>query len=175
MKHCEIFRNLPASTSTTILAELLAKDKSAYKTAVEALAPSVNVRPVFVMRMPPSQRHAWLAKMLSRNSAEPIANNILQLWLASCHRDMLKAFLDQLGLEHEDGMIDSLPEKPPAGKLKPAVDHLLANYPREYVIIYLHAFQAMELAKWPELDSMLGSLTLPAADTPAAPPSKETA
>lgn len=158
MTHREIFCKLAPDTRSALLAELQAQDKAAYKAAVEALAPSVNVRPVFIMRMPPAQRHAWLAKMLARKSSETITANILQLWLASCHRKMLVAFLDQLGIEHEEGMIESLPDEPPAGKLQPAVDHLLANFPRDFVMIYLRAFQAMDLAKWPELDAILDAL-----------------
>ncbi len=77
---------------------------------------------------------------------------------------MLIDFLDQLGIEHDEGMIEELPDAPPDGKLPAAVDAILAKYPREHVMIYLQVFQAMELAHWPELDEIIKNQLQP--DTP---------
>jgi hypothetical protein len=155
MEYHQIFRNSPAATQSEIVAGLMASEREAYKAAIEALAPAANVRPVFVMRMPTEKRHSWVARQLGRKASEAIAGNVLQYWLSGPCKQMLIDFLDQLGIEHQDGLIEELPESPPAGKLAGAVDTIMANYPREHVAIYLQVFQAMDLASWPELDSII--------------------
>ena len=40
-------------------------------------------------------------------------------------------------------------------KLTAAVDKLLAKYPREAVAVYLHAFNDMNEADWPNLKALL--------------------
>ena len=155
MQYHEIFRQASAETQREILAELLAEQKDAYKSAVEALAPGARVRPLFVHRMPPPKRHAWLARHLGRKSGEAIAGNILQFWLSGPRKPMLVEFLDTLGIEHEDGMLEELPPEPPEGRLEPAVETLLENHPPEHVRIYLEVFREMDLARWPQLDEIL--------------------
>jgi hypothetical protein len=42
-------------------------------------------------------------------------------------------------------------------KLRPAIDALLVKYPQEAVAVYLHAFNDMNEANWPNLKTMLES------------------
>jgi hypothetical protein len=93
-----------------------------------------------------------LGKVVNNSSAA----YTMQLWLVSCHTDMLKAFLTSLGIAHdENGTIEDLPEAPDLEKLKPAVDSLVGAFDPELVKVYLHAFQSFDPKGWPSLASLL--------------------
>ena len=68
---------------------------------------------------------------------------------------MLTSFLEKLEIEHEEGMVDDLPETMSDEKLNGAVDILLEKYDRELVAVYLTAFNASNEDRWDNLDSLL--------------------
>ena len=70
---------------------------------------------------------------------------------------MLVDFLDALGIEHKEGVVEDLPPTMDDAKLRAAVDALLAKYPPEAVAVYLHAFNDMNEVDWPNLKTMLES------------------
>ena len=71
------------------------------------------------------------------------------------HTQMLIDFLDALGVEHKDGVVDDLPATVDDAKLKDAVEKLLGKYPQEEVAVYLNAFYSMNDVSWPNLKNML--------------------
>ena len=175
MNASEIFQHLSPATGEAVLTYLQESDKPTYKVAVQTLATQRKLRPVFVERKPRPERHAWLHAALGRPAAEQIAGNLLQMWLLGSQAPMLCDFLDSLGIEHdENGGIENLPPCPPPEKLDAAIDALLAKYPPETVAVYLHCFQAMDIAGWTPLAEKLAAdprLHLPAASpTPAVAP-----
>ena len=68
---------------------------------------------------------------------------------------MLTSFLDKLEIEHEEGMVDDLPESMPDEKVNRAIDMLLEKYDRELVAVYLTAFNASNADRWDNLDALL--------------------
>ena len=68
---------------------------------------------------------------------------------------MLTSFLEKLEIEHEEGMVDDLPETMSDEKLNGAVDMLLEKYALELVAVYLTAFYASNEDRWDNLDSLL--------------------
>jgi hypothetical protein len=92
---------------------------------------------------------------LTRPRLEAAASNLIRTWLLKKHAAMLADFLSSLGIAHKDGVVETLPEKMEDEKLKPAVDGLLAKYPREAVAVYLHAFNTMNETSWPNLNTLL--------------------
>ncbi len=70
---------------------------------------------------------------------------------------MLCDFLDGIEVKHEDdGTVEELPPAPPKEKIAAAVAQLLAKYPAETVVVYLHAFRDMDsVVQWPALDEVL--------------------
>lgn len=127
---------------------------------------------MFVERKPRAERHVWLQHALGRPQGEQIAGNLLQMWLLGTQAPMLCDFLDALGIAHDEhGGIDSLPACPSTETLDAAVDGLLSRYNAETVAVYLHCFQAMDIAGWPPLAQKLASddrLRLPSSAVPAA-------
>ncbi|HJN90645.1 MAG TPA: hypothetical protein QGG93_09960, partial [Verrucomicrobiota bacterium] len=70
-------------------------------------------------------------------------------------QDVLIDFLGILGIEHEEGMVDDLPESIEDERLNEAVDQLLKKHDRELVAIYLTAFNASNENRWENLDTLL--------------------
>jgi hypothetical protein len=133
------------------------QDKPLYHAVLSAVAEARKLRPVFLERQPRSQRHTMMLATLTRPALELIAGNLLRTWLLKKYKQMLVDYLDALGITHQDGVVEDLPETMDDAKLKTAVESLLAKYPPETVAVYLHAFNDMNEAEWPNLKVMLDS------------------
>ena len=96
-----------------------------------------------------------MASMLAKPRLEAAASNLIRVWLMKKHTQMLIDFLDALGVEHKDGVVDDLPATVDDAKLKDAVEKLLGKYPQEEVAVYLNAFYSMNDVSWPNLKNML--------------------
>jgi len=77
-------------------------------------------------------------------------------------RPMMAAFLDALGIAHENGLIQEENVKPDEAKLPAAVDRIAHDFPLDDVRIYLTTLLSQDPATW----SGLGNL-IPAADSAA--------
>ena len=132
-------------------------DKPTYKTVLAAVAQARHLRPVFLERQERTQRHATMLAMLARPSLDLAAGTLLRAWLVQKHKAMLMDFLNALGIEHKEGVVEDLPAAMDDAKLKAAVDTLLEKYPHETVAVYLNAFNDMNEAHWDNLKTMLES------------------
>ena len=63
-------------------------------------------------------------------------------------RPMMGAFLDALGIKHENGLIDEEDVKPDAGKIAPAAAQLAQTFPPEDVRIYLNTLLSQDPETW---------------------------
>ena len=141
-----------------MLADLFENDKPLYKSVVENLAQQRKLRPIFVERKPRVERFAWIKEALGRKQSEPVAANLLQLWLVRRHAGMLCDFLDSLGIKHEDnGTVDQIPAQPEKAALDAAVRGLLEKYDPPIVAVYLAAFQALDETGWPLLNDIIAA------------------
>ena len=86
-----------------------------------------------------------------------MAGNLLRIWLLKKHKQMLADFLDALGIPHQEGVVEDLPQAMDDAKVTAAVNALLGKYPPEVVAVYLHAFSEMNKVGWPILKTMLES------------------
>jgi hypothetical protein len=130
-------------------------DKPIYRATMAAVAEARKLRPVFLERQPRAQRHETMLQTLHRPALDLAAGNLIRAWLLKKHKTMLCDFLDALGLAHKEGVVEDLPASMEDAKLAAAVEALLAKYPAETVAVYLHAFQDMNKAEWPNLKAML--------------------
>jgi hypothetical protein len=140
-----------------ILSFAFEADKPTYKSTLNTVAQARHVRPVFMERMPRTQRHAMMVSLLAKPLLEQAAGGLIRVWLVKKHRAMLVDFLTALGIPHNEGVVDDLPKEMDDAKLKVAVDALVAKYPPEAVSVYLHAFNDMNEASWANLKTMLES------------------
>jgi hypothetical protein len=130
-------------------------EKDLYRGAITVVAETKKVRPIFLERQPRTERYATMRSVLSRPVASMAADNLIRNWLLKRHKALLIDFLDALGIKHDQGVVEKVPETMEDDKVKAAVEGLLAKYPHEVVALYLHAFNGMDEARWSNLDELL--------------------
>ncbi len=152
----EIFARLPASVLDSLFAHLHANEKPLYKAAIRSVSEFRKLRPVFLERKPKAEQFKYIATHLAMRTNNALAAQVLQIWLVGAHSKLLCAFLDGLGIAHEEnGTIDELPEAPPKEKLAEVVASLRKDFDPELVKVYLHAFQSLDDEAWPTLGELL--------------------
>lgn len=155
MTYHELFGFMSPDLAKRILDETFANEKPLYKATMAAVADAKKLRPQFYEKKPRTERDADMLSMLTRPRLEEVGAALLRGWLMKTQKPMLVDFLNALGLEHKDGVVDDFPEKLEDATLKKAIDALLEKHPKETVIIYLNAFGNMNEAGWPNLNEML--------------------
>lgn len=156
MKSHEVFQRMPDDLAGEILSYFQENRKPVYRAALAVLAGQRKLRPQFVERKPRAERHAWMKAQLSRKTAQDAAQELLQTWLLEEHAPVVTDFLAELEIAHDgSGIVETLPEEPPAGRLEAAVRTLLQKHRPEVVAVYLHLFQDIDEAHWPTLQAIL--------------------
>jgi len=156
MKSHEIFQRMSSDLAMEILGYLQKERTAVFKGVVSGLAGQRNLRSVFVERKPPVERYAWIKTALSRKASDMLAAHSLEAWLLGAQKPMLCDFLDSLGIDHDDGTVENLPDSPPKEELGAGIDRLLLKYPAETVAVYLYAFHGMDsTVNWPPLGEVL--------------------
>ena len=151
----EIFGFMSPALSAEIVAQTHEADKQIYRAVLAGIAEAKKVRPVFLERKPRADQHKEMVSMLTKPRLDTLALQLLQNWLLKHQTAMLTDFLDALGIKHDKGAVEDLPEKMDDEKLKSAVEKLLAKFPKENVAVYLRAFNDLNQAKWQNLAEML--------------------
>ncbi|SRR6266508_2010161 len=73
-------------------------------------------------------------------------------------RPMMGAFLDALGIAHENGLIQEDSVKPDAAKIGPAVAQLTSQFPADAVRLYLTTLLAQDPETWGALGEIIQGL-----------------
>jgi hypothetical protein len=79
---------------------------------------------------------------------DPLAARALIVYHLAEQRAMMGAFLDALGIKHENGLIDEESVKPDGAKLPTAVSKLNADFPRDDVRLYLKTLLCQDPETW---------------------------
>lgn len=151
----ELFGFMPPTLAADILEHAYANDRELYRATLTAIANARKVRPVFLDKQPRKERHAGMIAYLSRPGLELAAGTMLRGWLLKAHKSLLADFLDGVGIAHQDGVVDDLPDSVDDTKLKAAVDTLLTKQPADVVKVYLHSFNTMNESQWKNLETIL--------------------
>lgn len=151
----ELVGFMPAELSADLLTWAYDSDKPTYKATLAAVAQARRLRPVFLEKQPRAQRHSDMLATLTRPSQDATAATLLRAWLLGRHPAVVTDFLDALGIAHKNGVVENLPQEMDEPKLAQAVDQLLAKHPRDVVAVYLNAFNGLNGANWPTLETML--------------------
>jgi len=157
LKSHELIGFMSPGLAAEILNFAFEEDKPTYKATLAAVAEARRLRPVYLLRQPRAQRDVTILNTLTRPSLDSAAAALIRAWLLKKHKAMLADFLNALGIPHEDGVVESLPDKVEDEKLHAAVDQLLAKYPPEVVAVYLNAFNEMNEVNWENLTRMLNT------------------
>ncbi|MDE2657462.1 MAG: hypothetical protein OSB61_08365 [Verrucomicrobiota bacterium] len=151
----ELIGFMSPKMANRILEDTQANNREVYRALVASMAQAQKMRPVFIGRQPKERRHKSFVQMLSRAGSEEHAGNLIRGWLFKEHKDVLTGFLGKLGIEHEEGMVNDLPESISDDALNAAVNLLIEKYDRELVAVYLTAFNASNENRWGNLDALL--------------------
>ena len=118
--------------------------------AVAALASHMKFRPRSVITLAPERRAKYLAQLPT--VTDTIAARALVNYHLERQRPMMGAFLDLLGIAHENGLIsEENVAKPDAAKVKEAARQLASTYPGDEVSLYLATLVSQDPETWEAL------------------------
>ena len=125
--------------------------------AVHAIARQMHFRPQSVLKLAPGKRARHLAAL--RTVPESMASRALVVYHLAAQRPMLEAFLDTLGIAHENGLIaEGAKDAPGESRLREAAAALLAAFPAADVRIYLLTLAAQDPTTWGPLGPIVSEL-----------------
>jgi len=131
-------------------AEAFWKDDSAsmeQTEAVLAIANRIKFRVTSVLKMPREKKARQLIALPA--VSEIVAARLLVTYHLDQQRPMMAAFLDALGVQHENGLIaDEALAAPAAETLQAAAKTLAASYPAEDVALYLSTLIWQDPETW---------------------------
>ena len=151
----EIIGFMSPELANEILDDTFKEDKQLYKALSGEVAGALKLRPVFFEQKPRNERNKIILDMLTRPRMQASAATLLRGWLVKSEAGMLADFLDTIGIEHKNGVVEDFPETVDETKVNAAVDKLLEKYPQEKVLVYLNSFSAMNDAPWEALSKRL--------------------
>lgn len=115
--------------------------------AVASIARQIKFRPQSIMTLPIDKRAKHLGGLVQ--VSDLLAARLVIAYHLAHQRPMMGAFLDALGIAHEDGLIkDESPTTPDAATLDTGVKTLAAAYPKAAVARYLWALLWQDPDTW---------------------------
>lgn len=135
-----------------------------------AIARALRFRESAVRRLPVERRVQYLSR--AARPDDTLAASLLVAYHLAARGPLLAAFLDALGIPHEDGLIreDHRLEPPSARALEAAVDRLFESFPAEEAGLYLASLLAVDPDTWGGLLPLLGRRGVPGPADGAAFP-----
>lgn len=156
MRSYEVFASMSPERAVDMMRVLKKGSPGMFRQAVDAAAVSIKARPVYMRRQPFEKRAEAIRRALARVVANPVADELLAVYFLQCRKELLTAWLDELGLKHEDGALeDDSPEAPKPDALKTSIERFLAVDDDKDRDLLLRAFAAQGAIEWPDLDAYL--------------------
>jgi hypothetical protein len=110
------------------------------------IAQQKKFRPKSVVALDVERKTRHLASLLSL--PDHLAARALIVYHLAEQRPMMGAFLDALGIKHENGLIEDEGAKPEPGTVEAAVAKLSAEYPADEVRLYLNTLLCQDPETW---------------------------
>jgi len=120
--------------------------------AVFLIAQQKKFRPKFVLGLDIDRKARHLATLGSLPDA--IAARVLIVYHLAEQRPMMGAFLDALGIQHENGLIKDDDVKPDPEKLASAAGQIAQQFPPEHVSLYLNTLLCQDPDTWGALEGL---------------------
>jgi hypothetical protein len=154
----EIWKSLPLDTRV-LVAEAFWRDEQSQDIEVQhtevviALARRLNFRPKSLQALPVERRAKQLAQL--EGVSDAVATRALIAFHFTARRPLMSAFLDALGIAHDQGLITVEQVAPPAREqLVAAARALQGGFPDEDVALYLRTLSALDGDTWGQLDGV---------------------
>ncbi len=151
MKAQQLIQSISPALQQEVLNHLFKEHKRAYQMVLNTLAEKRKLRPVFLERKNKEDQFQFVLEQLRLRTNEGVAEQVIQLWLLKAQQPLLKTFLDAVGIEHQDGQVETLPEEISDEQAKAGIDALLAEHPAEKAAVYLAMFQMQRPDGWASL------------------------
>ncbi|SKA92067.1 hypothetical protein SAMN02745166_01830 [Prosthecobacter debontii] len=156
MKAQQILQAIGPELRQQILTYIQTDERPAYRALIQSLAQARKLRPQFILEKSRAQQAEWLLNQLYLKSNDPVAEQLLQIWLLKSQGAMLITFLDAVGITHDGkGQVDELPEEISEEKAQAGIDALLKDYGPQQVALYLHMFQIQRPEGWAGLTTAM--------------------
>lgn len=121
--------------------------------AIVAIAQKLKFRPRSVQTQPLEKKSRQLAHI--NDVSETVATRALIAYHLAAERPMMGAFLDALGIVHEDGLIAAEDTPPPnAAAVAAAAKVLTDKFPADRVTLYLNTLLTQDPDTWIALDGL---------------------
>ena len=147
-----IWKRLPVSRRAEA-AELFWGDEQSAEQHVEActsIATHMKFRAKTVLGLPLEKKTQYLVRL--PNVSDTVAARALVSYHLERQRPMMSAFLDALGVAHDNGLIDAeTVVKPESEKLRAAVADIASRFPPEDVALYFSTLVSQDPDTWGEL------------------------
>src|SRR5919204_3322999 len=117
--------------------------------AVLLISQQKKFRPKTVLSLDEERKTRHLASLPTLPDA--LAARILVIYHLAAQRPMMSAFLDALGIGHENGLIKDDGAKPAGAKIGPAVARIAQEYPTADVALYLNTLVCQDPETWESL------------------------
>jgi len=128
------------------------EDEEAADDQVQAallIAQQKKFRPKTVVSLDVDRKARHLATIAAL--PDPLAARVLIVYHLAEQRPMMAAFLDALGITHENGLIQEENVKPDAAKIPPAIEQLKQKFPPDDVKLYLTTLVSQDPETWTSL------------------------
>lgn len=124
--------------------------------AIVSIARRLNFRAKSVQALPLERRAKLLAQL--SDVSDGVATRALIAYHFTARRDLMAAFLDALGIQHENGVIGEESVSPPSrARLTEAIGRLRETFAAGDVDLYLRTLATLDGDTWVELDGLLAS------------------
>ena len=140
---------MPSELRTSAAAAFWSDDQAALEQAeaTALIARQIKFRPKSVLSLPVEKKAKHLAGLAQ--VSDLLAARLLISYHLEHERPMMGAFLDALGIAHEDGLIkDEDPKKPDDATLDKAVAELATMFPKQNVARYFWALLWQDPETW---------------------------
>ena len=123
-------------------------DTSTKRDAIRAIAMSIRFREVAVQKMPLEKRAKYLITRVPLDDG--FVSTLLMAFHMVARRPLLTEFLDRIGVQHADGLIDDSVKFPTLGPelIETATAKLREGHPDDQVDLYLVSLLAMDDDWW---------------------------
>jgi hypothetical protein len=149
MRPVKLWRTLSPDARRSAAAAFWRDDQTKLEQAeaVALIARQIKFRPKSVMSLTVEQKARHLAGMAG--VSDLLAARLLIAYHLDQQRPMMGAFLDALGIKHEEGLItEESPSAPEAAKLDEAVKTLSGSYPQTDVARYFWTLLWQDPETW---------------------------
>ncbi len=121
--------------------------------ATALLVKQLKFRPQSVIALPDDKKARHLVSI--RNISEPLASRLLVVYPLAFQRPMMGAFLDALGVAHDNGVLSDELKPPEPAKVVEAAKTLKASYPADDVRLYFQTLLYQDPESWAGLRDQL--------------------